>query len=81
MKTRLCFVLARILQSPPIWTEYVGPIAIPNRMLFPNERVRHDREQIARVIRAKRPQFNEGASHRGLKIKRHLLKLAITSPP
>jgi hypothetical protein len=50
-------------------------------MLFPNERVRRDREEIVRVTRAKRPQFNERASHRGLKIKRHLLKLAITSPP
>jgi hypothetical protein len=33
-------------------------------MLFPNERVRRDREQIVRVIRAKWPQFNEHAFHR-----------------
>jgi hypothetical protein len=50
-------------------------------MLFPNEGVRRNREQIVRVTRAKRPQFIERASYLGLKIKRHLLKLAIATPP
>lgn len=51
--------------------EYVFSVTIVLRMLFPDERIRRDREQFVPIVRRERPQFDQFAFQMWLKIECH----------
>jgi hypothetical protein len=49
-------------------SEGVFFVPVLDRMLFPDERIRGDREEAVEILRAQGPQFEEVASQNGLEI-------------